>query len=52
MKMIYRFLAHDYGEIPAERTWKISKESIQELLNELGKIDEQKEYVDSKRFIT
>jgi uncharacterized protein with HEPN domain len=42
-------LAHDYGEILAERTWKISKDSIQGLLKELEKIDELKEYVDSKR---
>jgi uncharacterized protein with HEPN domain len=42
-------LAHDYGEILAERTWKISKDSIQELLKELEKIDELKEYINSKR---
>jgi uncharacterized protein with HEPN domain len=41
-------LAHDYGEILAERTWKISKELIQELLHELEKIDEIKKYLDSK----
>ncbi|WP_461256683.1 HepT-like ribonuclease domain-containing protein [Treponema sp. R80B11-R83G3] len=41
-------LAHDYGEILAERTWKISKDSIQALLKELDKIDELKEYINSK----
>jgi uncharacterized protein with HEPN domain len=44
-------LAHDYGEILAERTWKISKDSIQGLLKELEKIDELKEYINSKRNI-
>ena len=42
-------LAHDYGEILAARIWAISKKSIQELLNELEKIDEIKEYIDKKR---
>jgi uncharacterized protein with HEPN domain len=41
-------LAHDYGEILAERIWNISKTSIQELLNELGKIEEIKEYIEEK----
>ena len=41
-------LVHDYGEILAERTWKISKDSIQGLLKELEKIDELKEYINSK----
>ena len=45
-------LAHDYGEILAERTWKISKDSIQALLKELEKIDELKEYINSKRDTT
>ena len=43
-------LAHDYGEILAARIWAISKKSIQELLNELEKIDEIKEYIDKKRY--
>jgi uncharacterized protein with HEPN domain len=38
-------LAHDYGEILAERIWIISRNSIQELLKELEKIDEIKEYI-------
>ena len=38
-------LAHDYGEILAERIWAISKSSVQELLKELEKIDEIKEYI-------
>jgi uncharacterized protein with HEPN domain len=42
-------LAHDYGEILAERIWKISKNSLQELLNELEKIEELKKYIDTKR---
>ena len=41
-------LAHDYGEILAERIWAISKNSIQELLEELEKIDELKEYINNK----
>ena len=41
-------LAHDYGEILAERIWAISKNSIQELLKELEKIDELKEYIDKE----
>jgi uncharacterized protein with HEPN domain len=42
-------LAHDYGEILAERIWKISKKSIQELFYELEKIEEIKEYLNNKR---
>ena len=45
-------LAHDYGEILAERIWTISKNSIQELLKELENIDELKEYIDKKRNLT
>ena len=41
-------LAHDYGEILAERIWIISKTSVQELLTELEKIDEIKEYIKTK----
>jgi uncharacterized protein with HEPN domain len=44
-------LAHDYGEILAERIWKISKSSILELLEELEKIEELKEYTVKKRNI-
>ena len=39
-------LAHDYGEILAERIWNISKTSIQKLLDELKKIEEVKEYIE------
>jgi uncharacterized protein with HEPN domain len=42
-------LAHDYGEILAERIWVISKNAIQELLKELEKIEELKEYINKKR---
>jgi len=42
-------LAHDYGEILAERIWKISKYSLQELLKELEKIEELQEYISTKR---
>lgn len=42
-------LAHDYGEILAERIWNISKTSIQELLVEIEKIDEIKKYIETKR---
>ena len=41
-------LAHDYGEILAERIWDISKKSIQDLLTKLENIDEIKEYVNKK----
>jgi uncharacterized protein with HEPN domain len=41
-------LAHDYGEILAERIWIISKNSIQELLKELAKIEEIKGYILAK----
>jgi len=44
-------LAHDYGEILAERIWAISKKSIQELLIELEKIEELKEYINTKKVI-
>ena len=42
-------LAHDYGEILAERIWIISKNPIQELLKELEQIDDLKEYIKNKR---
>jgi uncharacterized protein with HEPN domain len=45
-------LAHDYGEILAERIWKISKSSIQELFNELENINEINEYIKIKRNFT
>ena len=45
-------LAHDYGEILAERIWKISKSSIQGLLTELEKIEELSEYIKTKRSFT
>jgi len=38
-------LAHDYGEILAERIWSISKNSIGELRIELEKIEELKKYI-------
>jgi uncharacterized protein with HEPN domain len=42
-------LAHDYGEILAERIWNISRTSVQELLKEIEKIEEIKKYVNNKR---
>jgi hypothetical protein len=36
----------------AERIWNISKVSIQELLNEIEKIEELKEYIEKKRNCT
>jgi uncharacterized protein with HEPN domain len=45
-------LAHDYGEILAERIWKISRNSLQELLKEIENIEELKEYINTKRNIT
>jgi len=41
-------LAHDYGEILAERIWTISKKPIQDLKRELEKIEELKKYIDRK----
>jgi len=43
-------LAHDYGEILAERIWIISRNSIQELLKELENIKEIKEYIIKGKF--
>jgi uncharacterized protein with HEPN domain len=45
-------LAHDYGEILAERIWNISRTSVQELLREIEKIEEIKEYINNKRNCT
>jgi len=42
-------LAHDYGEILAERIWKISKNSLRELLTELENVEELREYIKTKR---
>jgi uncharacterized protein with HEPN domain len=42
-------LAHDYGEILAERIWNISKSSVPELLREIEKLEEIKEYLARKR---
>ena len=42
-------LAHDYGEILAERIWTISKTSVQELLKEIEKVEGIKEYINNKR---
>jgi uncharacterized protein with HEPN domain len=39
-------LAHDYGEILAERIWNISKTSVPKLLTEIEKIEEIKEYIE------
>ena len=44
-------LAHDYGEILAERIWGISKNSLQELMKKLEKIEELKKYINAKRNI-
>ena len=42
-------LAHDYGEILAERIWIISRNSIQDLLKELEKIKELDEYIKKQK---
>jgi uncharacterized protein with HEPN domain len=42
-------LAHDYGEILVERIWNITKTSVPELLKEIEKLDEIKEYIAKKR---
>jgi uncharacterized protein with HEPN domain len=42
-------LAHDYGEILAERIWNIAKTSVPELLHEIEKIKEIKRYIEKKR---
>ena len=44
-------LAHDYGEVLAERVWAITKKPLQELFNELEKIEEVKEYLNADRSI-
>ena len=44
-------LAHDYGEILAERIWTISKGPIQALLHELEKIDKIKEYINKNHHV-
>jgi uncharacterized protein with HEPN domain len=44
-------LAHDYGEILAERIWGITKNSLQDLQKELEKIVELNEYIKTKRNI-
>ena len=41
-------LAHDYGEILAERIWRISKESVQDLYKEIENIEEIKDYLKAK----
>ena len=41
-------LAHDYGEILAERIWIIAKTSVQELLGQIEKIDEIKGYINKR----
>jgi len=38
-------LAHDYGEILAERIWIISRDSLQGLMKELANIEELKKYI-------
>jgi len=38
-------LAHDYGEMLTEIIWLTAQNSIPELLNELDKIDELKDYI-------
>jgi uncharacterized protein with HEPN domain len=43
-------LAHDYGEILAERIWNISKTSVPALLSEIEKIEEIKDYIEKRRF--
>jgi uncharacterized protein with HEPN domain len=45
-------LAHDYGEILAERIWNITKKSVPELLKEIEKLDEIKEYITKRRSVT
>jgi uncharacterized protein with HEPN domain len=41
-------LAHDYGEILAEMIWNITKTSVPQLLKEIEKIEEIKEYIVKK----
>ena len=45
-------LAHDYGEVLAERIWTISKISISELLKELENVKELKAYINKKHNFT
>ena len=44
-------LAHDYGEILAERIWVMTKKPLSELLSELKKIEEIKKHLYSKNNI-
>jgi uncharacterized protein with HEPN domain len=41
-------LARDYGEILTEKIWFISRNSVPELLKELERIEEIKEYISQK----
>ena len=42
-------IAHEYGDLLIERLWYISKESVPELLSELNKIDELKDYIKQEK---
>jgi uncharacterized protein with HEPN domain len=42
-------LAHDYGEILAERIWKISQDPIHELYKNLQDVEEIKEYMQKRK---
>ena len=44
-------LAHDYGEILAERIWTISRDAMQDLFRELEKVEELKIYISEKASI-
>jgi len=42
-------IAHEYGDLLIERLWYISIESVPELLSELNKIDELKDYIKQEK---
>ena len=42
-------LAHDYGDIKSEKMWNVAKEGIPELLEELLKIEDLKELIDTHK---
>ena len=44
-------LAHDYGEILAERVWLITKKPLQELFSELEKIEEINNHIKARHNI-
>ena len=42
-------LAHEYGEVQTEKVWVCTQKHVPELLENLYKINELKEYIDSEK---